>query len=105
HLNKSILNIYQHIKENLSQDSLFLTQKPLILLIINKERRYTQWYKLNKFKMLIKKFNMKKRSKKKLKSIALHIVNVVKEIQLVMDNLNTSQTQETVFSTVFVANF
>ncbi|OSY00726.1 hypothetical protein S2E19_04503 [Bacillus mycoides] len=47
----------------------------------------------------------KKKSKKKLKSIALHIVNVVTEIQLVMDNLNTSQTQETVFSTVFVANF
>lgn len=47
---------------------------------------------------------MKKKLKKKWKSIALHIETVVTEIQLVMGNINTSQTQEKAFMTAFVAN-
>ncbi|PAW37798.1 hypothetical protein CKQ70_31490 [Bacillus toyonensis] len=45
---------------------------------------------------------MKKKLKKKWKSIALHIETVVTEIQLVMGNINTSQTQEKAFMTAFV---
>ncbi|MGG3522568.1 hypothetical protein [Bacillus pseudomycoides] len=48
---------------------------------------------------------MKKNSKKKLKSIAVRIETVVTEMQLVMDNLNNSQTPARAFTTVFVANF
>ncbi|MED1107526.1 hypothetical protein [Bacillus paramycoides] len=48
---------------------------------------------------------MKKKSKKKLKSIAVRIEAVVTNRQLVMDNSNTSQTQAIAFTTVFVANF
>lgn len=47
---------------------------------------------------------MKKKLKKKWRFIAPHIETVVTEIQLVMGNINTSQTQEKAFMTAFVAN-